>query len=116
MQVTTRKSLIRNIAARWRRSYEPFTYDGSMFGIPAGTPRHSPDKEEKAKSLDLLDPETATEEDVTGVIGNPSWTRLQCDQCGSEAVAVITIGGRSGSFDLCESCVKAMAALDWTNR
>lgn len=48
-------------------------------------------------------------EDVNKVIGNDSWTRVACDECGEEVYAVVQIGQEPGydsaTAEVCLSCL-----------
>lgn len=100
MNEISQRSLIREVCNRWRRQYEPFV------GV-------SHDKfviYEKLKALDL---ETCSVEDVTAAIGNSSWTRLKCAECGKEVDWVLQVGEppdyESATANLCRDCVRKVA-------
>ena len=44
------------------------------------------------KRLAALDVETATAADVEEIIGNDSWTVIDCDECGERVPAVVRVG------------------------
>jgi len=115
MEITTQRDLIRVVAKRWRDTYEPFEqWDmrPTIFG-PAQ------DKKAIALKLDKLDPETATPEDVAAVIGNESWTRLTCDECGQDVAAILTVGQEldygSQTASICRKCAEKVTAISWEN-
>jgi len=114
MQLITRRELIRNVAAKWREQYEPFKDDGLLFGEWNGV-RIKKTKAQVADELDALDKEKATAEDVAAIIGNASWTRLTCDECGKECETVLRVGQppdyESRTACLCIRCVKDAASL-----
>lgn len=109
--ITTQRDLIRNVAKRWRTQYEPMSkWDTrqTTFGHPA----------EIAAQLDKLDGDTAAPADVEAIIGNASWTRLTCKQCGKNCLSVfsfITLEScETHSFEVCAQCLSA-AALQLPN-
>jgi hypothetical protein len=96
MQLHTTRSQIRGVAKAWREQY--------------GT-----DKADIAKRLDALGPDASAKE-VENIIGNNTWTELNCDECGRDMSAVVRIGDPSDDdyerrdVDLCEECLRK--ALD----
>lgn len=81
-----------------------------MFSFRTGIATPPLNKKQIARKLDALDGETATPADVDSIIGNSSWTRLTCDECGKEVDAVLTVGQEpdyeSHTASLCRNCVK----------
>lgn len=116
MIFTTQRNLIRVIAARWRNQYAPFTHDAPLFSERNGY-RTGLTKKAISEKLDALDPETASVEDVANIIGNDSWTRLTCDQCGKDTDAVLNVGQEpdieSHTASLCKECFLSLAAMPW---
>jgi hypothetical protein len=114
MKLTTQRDLIRSVATRWRQQYEPFTHDTPLFSVRNGHRQVIP-KKEIAASLEALDKETATAADVAAIIGNESWTRLTCDECGKDTDAVIMVGQEpdyeSHTASLCRSCVERASSI-----
>jgi hypothetical protein len=117
MKITTQRDLIRVVAARWRKAYEPFKHDGPMFSCRVGAVSPPLSKQQIADALDALDGETATPADVAAIIGNASWTRLTCNECGKDVDAILTVGQGPGyesrTASLCMPCVKRAAAMKW---
>jgi len=108
MKITTQRDLIREVAARWRRQYEPFRDDRPIFSVRNGY-NQAISKKEIAEGLDAIDVETATPADIAAIIGNESWTRLTCHECGKDTDTVITVGQEpdyeSHTASLCRPCV-----------
>lgn len=107
MEAVTDRIRIRGVAAAWREAYpEPVeTFDGPS--------------EDIAKALAALDPEVATHEEVEAIIGNPTWTRQRCDECGQAADRCVRLGEEpdreSATVYICRSCLcKAIDLLDAT--
>lgn len=115
MNITTKRDLIRAVSKRWRQQYEPFTDDKPLFSWRTGITSPPLNKQQIAEKLDSLDCENATPEDVEAIIGNDSWTRLVCDECGNEADSVITVGQEpnydSHTASLCLNCIRKAAAM-----
>lgn len=118
MTITTQRDLIRQVAKRWRKTYEPFEKWPAQKRISRDTPDGGVEfvsKQQVADDLDALDPETATHEDVSGIIGNESWIRLTCDDCLSEVDATIQVGQEpdyeNRTASLCLSCIRYAAAM-----
>jgi hypothetical protein len=109
MNITTQRGLIQAVADRWHATYQPFNprYDNPLSFV-TGMPIHMRPKKETWELLKGLDLETATAEEVDAVIGNSSWTRLKCDECGEEVGAVIHVGEdpdyESSTASLCYPC------------
>lgn len=110
MKLITKRDLIRNVAAKWRRQYEPFQDDDRpLFSWRTGITSPPLNKRQTAEKLDALDKETATPEDVANIIGNKGWTSMKCDECGAEVDAVVRVGAEpdydSNTACLCFRCV-----------
>ena len=100
MLKVTQRDLIRTADKRWRDQYWN---------------TRDLDKSRKALALTQLDKDTATEEDVTRIIGNRSWTQLICDECGTEVLAAVIMGGNPGtgrnSRHICKPCLQKALTL-----
>ena len=102
MRVITDRGLIRKVAVRWREQYG--NYEG-----------HGPDKAEVGRRLASLDPETATRAEVDGIIGNDTWTSVDCEECGAMDVrAGVEFGGiDERTVIVCAACLRtAVKAMD----
>jgi len=104
MKIITQRDCILRVCDRWKDQYTPFD-------------KHSPNKLEIFKQLQQLNLETCSAKDVADIIGNSSWTTLQCDECGQETDWVLRVGEEPGwesrTAILCKSCVgKAVAKLN----
>lgn len=90
MDKITKLKRIDRVAQSWRAQY-PTT------------------KEKTYKRLKAL-PKDATEEDVVAIIGNSSWTRCECDECGKDVSTLIQLGQEpdyeSSTATVCEDCLK----------
>jgi hypothetical protein len=117
MTLTTQRDLIRAVAERWRRQYEPFNHEIPLFSVRNGYIQERT-KMQIAEMLDALDKETATPPDVADIIGNESWTRMTCDECGQDTDALLTVGQdpdyESCTASLCRSCTEKAFAI-WHN-
>ena len=114
MKLITQRMLIKAVAARWRKQYEPFTNESPLFAERMGL-RSLMTKKEIAERLDILNGETASVDDVANIIGNCSWTRLTCNECDREVDAVIEVGQEpdyeSATARLCHDCAIRAAAV-----
>ena len=97
MKLIDERSLIRDVAARWRENYG---------------------KSQRAiyERLRALDPETATAADVRAIIGNGTWTSRACSECKKDSPAVMQLGDEpdyeSSTAWLCLDCAdRAYSAL-----
>ena len=93
MKLITERDLIMGVAEAWSRQYA----------------KASGDKAVIKKMLQALDKETATGEDVKDIIGNYSWTRIMCNECGQYSTLVVQVGQEpdyeSNTADLCAECL-----------
>ena len=101
MKFITIRDLIRSVARRWYGTYHPErTERWSLLGI---------EPEKKYESLSAMDVETATAEDVADIVGNDSWTNLQCDECGESVTMVVQLGQEpdyeSNTANVCIRCL-----------
>ena len=89
----------RGVADRWREQY--YKADGTWVRTSIG------DSEEKYNALCDLGP-TPTPQQVADVIGNKSWSYLDCSGCHGDFEAVVEIDEHQ-DFTLCESCIREAA-------
>lgn len=101
MKTITTRDCIRNIAKRWSLQYSSSYWAKDH------------DKQRIGAALASLDKETATAADVAAIIGNSSWTKLECDECGKTVDAVVEVGHEpdyeSSTARLCLPCVQTAA-------
>jgi hypothetical protein len=111
MKLITQRDLIRKVAERWHQQYDHYPEDDRpLFSVRNGM-RTQLNKREIASHLDMLNKETATADDVNTIIGNKSWTRLTCDECGSETITEVMEVGQEPDYEsntarLCLECIK----------
>lgn len=102
MKPITKRGKILEVVRRWTSQYR----DPPPSSMTA-------EKTTKLKSLDLS---TATESEITAIIGNPSWTAIRCDECGRNVEKAILVGEEpdyeSSTATVCEAClIQACAEL-----
>lgn len=99
MNVMTKQYLIDSICPTWKQQY-----------CISGKWVYGHDKEVKYyKLLNLGDKKT--EENIAEVIGNKSWTRLECSECGEDSNSVITMSVEEYGMYLCKSCLRKALEL-----
>lgn len=116
-KILTKRHLIQAVADRWKSQYAPFK-DGPM---PLFSVRNNLRKPlmpaEVYAALEALDKDTATEQQVTDIIGNDSWTRLVCDCCKNDVSAIMELGDapdyESRTIYICQQCLKTAAQYEW---
>jgi len=101
MRIITRQSLANKVAERWAGQYK-----GGAYGA---------DKHDKLKKLRALG-DAPNPNDIDLVIGNNSWTRTSCHECGKDNIDVVEIGQdpdyESYTADICKPCLeKALGIL-----
>ena len=88
----------------WRKTY----YENAR-----GEWRYGDDKESIAQKLYELGLNPAPEQ-VNEVIGNESWTRVRCEECGESVEVAVTLGEppdyESATATICKACL--INALD----
>lgn len=100
MKVITKAYLISAVAERW---FDLYYIDGGMWERSYwGTDRAVTYEQLKA----LTNP---TEQDIASIIGNESWTRLQCNHCRRDVEAVVIVDVTHGEYTtyLCAECLRA---------
>ena len=108
MKLETMRGQVRSVAQRWRAQY-------------GNASRHGADKQEIQRKLDALDVETATDADVTAIIGNSTWTGPdECHECGVTTWDAVEIGQpldyESRTATICIDCLrKAVALVEQSN-
>lgn len=108
MKLETMRAQVRNVAQRWRTQY-------------GNVSRHGAGKQEIQRKLDSLDVETATDADVTAVIGNSLWVGPpDCHECGATTWNAVELGQPldygSCTATICIDCLrKAVALVEQSN-
>ena len=97
MKIITKRDQIKSVLQRWEEQYSEAEY------------KLWPETRKIYAKLKTLDFDVATEEDIAAIIGNDTWTRLDCGECGKSVEAVVHMGEEEdyGSLTifLCESCI-----------
>jgi len=76
----TERDQIRRVADRWGEQY-----GGNDW-------KDDEEKQSIHRKLIALDKETCSAADVAAIIGNDSWSRLDCDNCDADVTAVVRMG------------------------
>lgn len=102
MKLITRQSTANDVATRWAHQY--------------ANGKYGQDKVDILNRLYELG-DNPNPDDVDKVIGNKSWTKTECNQCGAKNVDVVEVGQEpdyeSYTADICKPClVKALALFD----
>lgn len=96
MYLLTQRSVIQSVASRWAKQY------------PVG-PYTDQRKHDILKSLQALNLDECSKEDVDGAVGNSSWTALKCDECDTAVSSVVVFGdGRDYDSAHAHVCVKCL--------
>lgn len=104
MKLITQRDAIKQAIAEFRAQWGDGTYSADKRGRQVG------------RELAALDAETVERAVVDEIIGNASWTRMSCGECGDEdADAIIEVGEEpdyeSAAARLCYRCIAKCAAL-----
>ena len=104
MKLLTTRTQIQGAAKRWRAVYGQ-----------DGNERYGADKAVKARALERLDGNTASADEVNEIIGNESWLRITCDECGKGVDAAVQVGQEpdyeSSTATICFGCLHAAHKL-----
>ena len=98
--VLTRRDIIKRVARRWAKQYpenDERRYDFSPRAIQ--------------KKLDALNLETVEPEVIDEIIGNNSWTTLQCTFCCEDVEKALELDTNEYVERLCERCLGKMNEL-----
>ena len=99
MKILTVQELANTAKDSWRRQY---LYDGSW--------KYGSDKKTVYENLVSLG-ENPTPSQINEVIGNNSWTRLECSVCNKEVDTVVVFSSYDSSFYLCKKCLNKSTRL-----
>ncbi len=99
----TRRDVLATIAMRWFAQYGP-----DFQRISRDTTRAT-----TYDKLAALDPATASREDYDKIIGNTSWSKIECDACNRDVDEAAEI---TSSYDdvrhlLCADCLRVALAI-----
>ena len=100
MKLITQRDLIRGVADKWRKQYDPSSEAAVI---------------NKWKQLDALDKDPASVDDVARIIGNKSWTRITCHECKNDVSEAVEVGEppdyESNTAVICRSCMTKAVTL-----
>ena len=103
--IFTRKHLVATVAERWAQQYSE---RGWGFVGMRGNRRDSREIYERLLAA-------TTEEEITQIIGNPSWTSLKCSVCEEEQQVIVGFEDGDGDYTkVCNDCMEA-AIIDVNN-
>lgn len=104
IRIITRREIIKSVPSRFMSQYSRYS-DDKPLPWTAGVES----KREMFERLRALDTDTCTAEDVGAIIGNDSWTSLDCSECGQSCDAVVRIGDEPDYdarwVDVCSDCL-----------
>lgn len=93
MNIISKKNLIANVSKRWDEQY-----------------RNTGSKDKILKGERLRTEKPTTEEQIKKIIGNDSWTRNHCHECGNDSEITIQLGQEpdyeSATANICPVCLK----------
>lgn len=102
MEIITKKRLLKELPKTWRLYYDiniVWANGNSSFEIPKLL----------EKEVDL------TEDRAAEIIGNRSWTRNECDECGQDCDIVVRLGQEpdyeSSTAQICLACLQVAIQL-----
>ena len=100
MKLITTRTLIREIAHRWQKQHPNASRKDTVIG----------------KTLNALDPDTATAEEVANIISNHTWTRVPaCSECKQHACSMVELGEspdfQSDTAWVCRECLHKAVQL-----
>jgi len=102
MIVTTKKQILKNLPKHWRQSY------------PKGRDLASGKNSDKIY-IALVNEKELTEERANEIIGNDSWTRNSCDECGEDVEVTVMVGEEpdyeSRTASICINCLNKAVEL-----
>lgn len=101
IRVVTRREIIRLVPANFTKTYADYKTDTRLWnGRTHG---------QMLADLNALDVETATHAEVSAIMGNESWSRLLCDECGTDCEVIVRLGDEpeweARWVDICAACL-----------
>ena len=105
MHIVTKATRARGVAARWKKAYY---YGGEWHTINIGPTKEIYDQLVAAG-------ENITPEEAATIIGNESWTRNRCAECGYDVETTVHFGEKE-DYDVawanvCPDCLREALAL-----
>jgi len=97
MQLVTKRDIIKQVISDWEKAYSSGLYGGDKLEIL-----------EKLKKINL---NTVSAKKIDSIIGNKSWTSLNCSVCGKHSDKVVVLKdlydrlGNTCIVYLCLNCV-----------
>jgi len=118
MKRITKREVILRTPEKWKLQYPNLdTEPHPSFSLRQGWTKEEKSRRQIYDELVELDRETATDKDIEDIIGNASWTRMKCDECGKAVDTLIRIGEPpeydSRTAYVCPDCLmKAIALIE----
>ena len=111
MKIISVSELVKNVAKKWKSVY---FFNGRWNHETPSCP-----KEGVYKKLSKLG-KNRTKENVDGIIGNSSWTTIQCHECGSDVDCLVQLGEmpdyESATANICCDCLKKAIKMIEVNK
>lgn len=110
IEVIVRRGVIRSAPSRFMEQY------GGHYPDDKPLPwKYGETKRETFRRLGEINVDTCAPEDIDVIIGNKSWTRLECEVCGETVEVVVRVGEEpdcdSRWVDLCAACLTKAALM-----
>lgn len=99
MRLVTKLDKIRRVAEQYE-----YTYWMDMQMHPDFTLSDGRTPQQVLDTLRAL-PDDATEDDVTAIMGNTSWTKMVCDTCKEDTDTLVIVSDYSHSASICPFCL-----------
>lgn len=98
LKIITKRDIIKTVTKRWKRQYH------HIFA-------QNPEWKKTLKKLERLNLETVAPETIEKIIGNDSWTTMQCDLCRNKIEKGIHLTDSEYFIVYCETCIDKMKEM-----
>ena len=110
MRTVTARDRIREAPEKWRLTY---FRNEKWREVTLGVGRTKQSAKAIYDRLGELDTRVASRDDVANIIGNRTWTNIECDECGEDELseAVIVAVSSEARATLCRPCLQRALGL-----
>ena len=104
MRLFTMRDVIRGVADKWHKRFDenPMNAGECVYSSALGFREVTKSSIDVGKRLDELDLETASEADISDIIGSEVWTTLVCGECKNKVDSVVVL---NENYFICPDCL-----------
>jgi hypothetical protein len=109
MKLITKRDIIKSIPGKWEEQY--------LYGLDFFDTDEDIENEELIyNEIMKLDIDTCSEKEINDIIGNDSWSSLECSECGKRVDTLVElVDNYESEYNICLDCLEKIRSLFLTD-